>query len=105
MVYEHDFERFPELSKSQLETLGFLSPHKQITEDFFGEVVKVSDGDTIRMVVEFRDFDFPVRLLDIDAPELNEGGDVAKMWLKGRIEGEEVMVVIDRNNRVGKYGI
>ena len=34
MVFEHDYVNFPELTKKQLETLQFTSPHKQITEDF-----------------------------------------------------------------------
>ena len=100
----HDFKAFPELSNSQLETLRFESPHMQIEEDFEAVVVKVHDADTITLSVDFRDFDFPLRFLGIDAPELNAGGAVARDWLKGQLQGEHVSIMIDKNNRVGKYG-
>jgi endonuclease YncB( thermonuclease family) len=70
---EYDWKKYPELRREDLEEFGLLSPHEQITGDFVGEVVKVHDGDTVRMRVSFRDFDFPVRLLSIDAPELSTG--------------------------------
>ncbi len=104
MVFEHDFQKNPELSNTQMEQLQFGSPHKQITEDFSAVVVKVHDGDTITVRAEFRDFDFPIRLLDIDSPELAEGGEVTRDWLSSRILGAEVQVLIDPGNRVGKYG-
>jgi len=103
-MYDHDYVNFPELSNSQLEVLGFSSPHEQITEDFFAEVIKVHDGDTVTLRTNFRDFDFPLRLLDIDAPELSEGGSEARKWLSSQLLGEEVQVLIDSSNRVGKYG-
>lgn len=102
--FEHDYTNFPELTNTQLEVLRFTSPHHQITEDFDALVVKVHDGDTITLRTSFRDFDFPLRFLDIDAPELSEGGQEARDFVKGRIEGENVRVLIDRNQRVGKYG-
>ncbi len=104
MVFEHDYNNFPELTNVQLETLGFTSPHKQITEDFYAEVVKVHDGDTVTLRTDFRDFDFPLRFLNIDAPELNEGGGVTRDWLKDQILNQNVQVLINPNNRVGKYG-
>ena len=104
MVFEHDFVEFPELRKAQLEMLQFLSPHKQITEDFDATVVKVHDGDTITLTTDFRDFEFPLRFLDIDAPEMNEGGKEARDWLRSRILGEDVRIIIDPRNRVDKYG-
>jgi len=83
----------------------FQSPHKQIMDDFDAEVKKVTDGDTIRVKTDFRDFDFPIRLNSIDAPELNEeGGKEAKEWLKQQIENEEVKILIDKDNRVDKWG-
>jgi len=101
---EHDYKKFPELTNTQLEEFGFTSPHKQITEDFYAEVIKVHDGDTITLRVDFRDFDFPLRFLGIDAPEMNAGGEQARDWLIGQILGEEVKITIDSDNRVGKYG-
>jgi len=103
-MFDHDYNKYPELTNSQLEHLQFSSPHRQITEDFFAIVVKVHDGDTVTVRADFRDFDFPVRLLNIDAPEMSEGGEVAREWLNSKILGQEVQVLIDPKNRVGKYG-
>ena len=99
----HDYVKFPELTNRQIEEFGFESPHKQITEDFEATVLKVVDGDTIRVNTKFRDFDFPIRLLDIDAPEMNEGGEEARDWLKGRILGKRVDIIMGQP-RVDKYG-
>ncbi len=104
MAFEHDYNKYPELTNTQMQQMQFSSPHKQITESFYAEVVKVHDGDTITVRAEFRDFDFPVRLLDIDAPELNEGGEEAREWLKQRILNQTVQIIINRWRRVGKYG-
>lgn len=103
-MFEHDYEKYPELTNSQLSEMGFSSPHRQITEDFRATVVKVHDGDTVTLNTSFRDFNFPLRLLNIDAPEMSEGGEVTQQWLQNKILGKEVSVLIDRNNRVGKYG-
>ena len=101
----HDFKKFPELSNSQMETLYFESPHEQIVRDFQAVVTKVHDGDTITLSVDFRDFDFPLRFLGTNAPEMNEeGGTESRDWLAERILNEEVTIMIDKNNRVGKYG-
>ena len=104
MVFEHDFKEFPELTNRQMQELQFQSPHEQITEDFNATVVKVIDGDTIRLRTVFRDFVFPLRFIGLDAPEMNAGGEVARDWLKGRILNAEIMVLIDKKNRVDKYG-
>ena len=101
----HDFKRFPELANSQMDLYYFESPHKQIVADFRATVVKVHDGDTITLRTEFRDFDFPLRFLDTNAPELSEpGGLESKDWLKSKIEGLEVEILIDPDQRVGKFG-
>ena len=99
----HDFKKFPELTNRQLEQ-HMQSPHPQITENIFVIVVKVIDGDTIRVMWEKREFDFPVRFLGTNAPEMNEGGAEAKDYLKDIIEGQEVLLRIDPRQRVGKYG-
>ena len=106
LVEDHDFKAYPELTNSELATFGFVSPHVQIVRDFTAEVVKVHDGDTITLRTSFRDFDFPLRMNDIDAPELNTGirGEEARDFLKGLIEGEMVEIQINPDNRVGKYG-
>lgn len=104
MAHKHDFKRFPELTNSQMDFYYWDSPHKQILEDFDARVVKVIDGDTIRVETDFRDFDFPIRFLDTNAPEMNEGGKESRDWLKALIEGEDVRILINRNIRVGKWG-
>jgi len=104
-MFDHDYTRYPELTNTELEVLRYTSPFPQVEEDFSATVVKVHDGDTIRLKANFRDFDFPLRLLNINAPEMNEsGGQESKMWLSDQILNEEVNILIDRNNRVGKYG-
>jgi len=101
----HDFNRFPELTNSQMDFYYFASPHKQITEDFTGTVVKVTDGDTIRVKWRERDFDFPVRFFDNAAPELDElGGRESQSWLEKKILGEEVDIIINPDLRVEKWG-
>lgn len=100
-----DWINFPELRNSEISELYFESPHKQIFEDFFAICVKVIDGDTIRLRWDERDFDFPLRMLGTDAPEMNEeGGEESQKWLEDLILNEKVMIVIDRNQRVGKFG-
>lgn len=101
---EHDYKQFPELTNRQLNEFGFTSPHVQITEDFDATIVKVHDGDTVTLKTDFRDFTFPLRFLDINAPEMNAGGEEARDWLRGQVLNEDVRIIIDRKNRVGKYG-
>jgi len=101
----HDFKHFPELTNAQMLIYYWDSPHKQILEGFPAKVVKVTDGDTIRVLWGERDFDFPVRLSDISAPEMNEqGGREGKEWLKRQIFGKEGYIQIDMDNRVSRWG-
>jgi|TARA_R100000501_G_C2626814_1_gene120578 endonuclease YncB( thermonuclease family) len=105
MAEDHDFKLFPELTNTQIETLYFKSPHKQILEDFNATCVKVTDGDTITVSWDQRDFNFPVRFLNTNSPELNEpGGSAAQEWLEGLILNEKVDIVINPNKRIGKFG-
>lgn len=100
----HDFKAFPELTNGQLQFYYFDSPHKQITEDFRARVVKVTDGDTVRLDVDFRDFNFPLRMERIGAPELDEvGGIESQTWLRNRVLGEEVDIILSPK-RVEKWG-
>ena len=85
-MLEHDFKKFPELTNAQMQIYYFASPHKQILDDFKAQVVKCHDGDTISVAVDFRDFIFPVRLSEINAPELNEPeGLESRDWLSEKI--------------------
>lgn len=104
MAFTHDFKRFPELTNGQMGLYYFDSPHKQIGEDFFATVVKVSDGDTIRVKTDFRDFNFPIRFSNILAAELDEkGGIESQSWLEKQILGEEVEIIL-HPTRVEKWG-
>ncbi len=101
----HDFKRFPELTNNQMNLYYFDSPHQQITEDFDAKVIKVNDGDTVRVTTSFRDFDFPIRMSNLLAAELNEEGGIrSRDRLKELIEGEMVEVIVNKMNRVGKWG-
>ncbi len=101
----HDFIRFPELTNNQMNLYYFDSPHQQIAEDFNAKVVKVVDGDTIRVEVSWRDFDFPIRISNINTAELNErGGKRSRDHLRSLIEDKTIEVIINKNNRVGKWG-
>ena len=104
MVFEHDFEKFPELTNRQMQFYYFESPHKQILEDIRVKVERVIDGDTISVSWNQRNFLFPIRFLGTDAKELNEGGEDAKSWLENQILNEEVDILINPNQRVGKFG-
>lgn len=104
MVFEHDYAKYPELSNQQIADFGFSSPHVQLVEDFDAVVERVVDGDTVSLSTFSRDFNFPLRLLGVDAPELSEGGQESRDWLKARIEGENVKIFLNRTQRVGKYG-
>ena len=105
MMWEHDFKRFPELTNNQMGFYYFDSPHEQITKDFTARVVKVSDGDTIRVETDFRDFDFPIRFLDTDATEMDTSDGVkSQRWLENLILGKEIEVLMDDTNRVEKWG-
>ena len=99
-----DFVKFPELRNYELATEYWNSPHKQIVEDFKCKVIEVKDGDTIQVRWSERDFDFPVRFIDIDAPELSEGGETSKESLTNLIQGEEVDILINPFRRVEKFG-
>lgn len=100
----HDFKLFPELTNRQMEIYYFESPHKQMVEDFMAKVTKVTDGDTIRVEIEDRDFTFPIRMARIAAPELDEEGGVeSQSWLESEILGEEVLIKMTKQ-RVEKWG-
>ena len=101
----HDFKRFPELTNSQMQFYYFDSPHRQITEDFMGEVVKITDGDTIHVKWSEREKPVVVRFIDTAAPELDEeGGLKSAKWLERQIMGEYVRIQMEPKLRVGKWG-
>jgi len=100
----HNFKTQPELTNNQMQFYYWDSPHKQIVEGFMARVVKVTDGDTVRVFSDLRSFDFPIRMSRIQAKEMGEGGEQSKNWLEKQILGNEVYIQINPNNRVGKFG-
>lgn len=101
----HDFKKYPELTNTQMQFYLFDSPFPQITEDFDARISEVHDGDTVKVKADFRDFNFPIRMSNIAAPEIKEtGGIQSRDWLRSKILGKEVTIIIDEKNRVGKYG-
>lgn len=100
----HNFNLFPELTNNQMQFYYLQSPHRQITESFIARVSKVIDGDTIRVKWTERDFDFPVRFININAPEMSNGGGESKKWLENQIADEEVYIKVNPRDRVGKWG-
>ncbi|KKL89782.1 hypothetical protein LCGC14_1911250 [marine sediment metagenome] len=104
-MQQHDFKLFPELTNSQMQIHYFESPHKQITEDFEGKVVKITDGDTIHVKWSEREKPVVVRFIDTSAPERNESGGLESAnWLEKQIMGEDVQILIEPKLRVGKWG-
>lgn len=104
MAHKHDFKRFPELTNSQMDIFYFESPHKQITEDFEAKVVKIIDGDTVKVKWSERNFDFPIRIQNLAAPEKKEtGGKEAKEWLENKLLNEIVRIILSKQ-RVEKWG-
>ncbi len=100
----HDFKAFPELTNTQMQFYYFDSPHKQMVEPFNAKVVRVKDGDTVQVTTEERDFDFPIRLARIAAPEIKEAGGLrSQRWLEKELLGKNVEIVLTRQ-RVGKWG-
>jgi endonuclease YncB( thermonuclease family) len=101
----HNFKDFPELTNAQMDLYYFESPHKQIFEDFSARVIKIHDGDTITLRWRERDFDFPLRIVNIAAPELKEeGGKESQEWLESILSDQEIEIKINPKNRVEKWG-
>lgn len=107
----HDFEKYPELTTTQMGVYYFMSPHAQILQDFDAEVVDVHDGDTVKLKWRERDFDFPIRFINIQAPELkdengnpSQEGRESQKWLENKILNENVQIKINPHNRVDKWG-
>ena len=101
----HDFKKHPELTNNQMAVYYWMSPHKQIFNDFEGRVVKVHDGDTIHVKWEEREKPVVIRFLDTAAPEIDEpGGEKSRDWLASRILDKDVQVIVNPYERVGKWG-
>ena len=99
----HDWNKFPEVSIKK--DLFFESPHPQIMGNIFVKVVRVKDADTIEVKWSERKFLFPVRLVNLFAPEKNTwAGRKARDWLRRQIQGQEVELIINPRNRIGKWG-
>ena len=70
-------------------------------DSFTGKVVKVTDGDTITILVENRQI--KIRLSEIDAPEHGQDyGQKSREALDNLVFGKEVRVVTHGNDRYGR---
>jgi len=70
-------------------------------EDFYGKVISVHDGDTIRVLVGKQQK--KVRLFGIDAPESNQAfGKVSQNFLKDLVWKREVKVEFKELDRYGR---
>ena len=80
----------------------FLTPKFLFSETSFGDVIYVSDGDTIHIKKNFNKF--KIRLYGIDCPEIKQPGGVrAKKRVEELISNKKVKVEkigIDRYSRV-----
>ena len=100
----HDFNKFPELTNSQMELYYMDSPHRQVTEDIWAKCTKVHDGDTISVEWAERNFPFQVRLDGIQAPELSEKkGKKSQKYLEHILLGKDVYLNLSKQ-RVEKWG-
>ncbi len=100
---EHDWVKFPEVSITSPHL--HESPHPQINENIIVEVVRVKDADTIEVRWSERKFLFAVRFINVYAPEKNTWeGRRGKTWLKNKIQGQEIELIVNKKNRVGKWG-
>ena len=89
------FERFPQGRKFTFLIEKF--------NKFKAEVIHVHDGDTVTL--KWEEYDFPLRFIGIDAPEMNqEGGPESQSWLEGRLLNETVEIQTDPGNLVDKWG-
>lgn len=78
---------------------------KSLYNNFPAKVVKVHDGDTFTIEADILPFRCPVRLINIDAPELMDfGGPEAREALRNLIEGEEVYIILGNENHIDKWG-
>ena len=69
--------------------------------DFSGRVVRVTDGDTVSVLVDRQEV--RVRLEGIDAPELGQAyGRAAKRYVSDAVFGKDVLVVEHGTDRYGR---
>lgn len=105
LTQERNFKRFSNLSENQMRFNYLPNAPRQVSENIRATVTKVHDGDTMTLKWTGRDFEFPIRLINLAAPELDEKGGLESMlWMKNRVEGKDVDIIIDPRNRVGKFG-
>jgi endonuclease YncB( thermonuclease family) len=70
--------------------------------DIIGQVVSITDGDTIK-VLNISNTEYKVRLTGIDAPERGQPfGTASKDHLASLVAGKEVFVESDKKDRYGR---
>lgn len=87
-----------ELQNTYISGFSLGKPVKQ-TQELQGKVVKVIDGDTIR-VLDSAKQEYKIRLYGIDAPEKKQAfGNKAREYLASLIAGKEVKVLVKDKDR------
>lgn len=87
-----------ELQNTHISGFSLGKPVKQ-TQELQGKVVKVIDGDTIR-VLDSAKQEHKIRLYGIDAPEKKQAfGNKAREYLASLIAGKEVKVLVKDKDR------
>ena len=89
-----------------------IKQEKDIAERELAKVVRVVDGDTIKIVSSNTGEEFTIRLIGIDTPEVASSvteeacwGREASVWLKAQAEGKEVYLEPDQYSAdMDKYG-
>ncbi|MDA7583894.1 thermonuclease family protein [Luminiphilus sp.] len=82
-------------------TVGLLLTTALGASELTGKVVSVSDGDTLRVLVE--DQQIKIRLGGIDAPESDQPfGQASKRYLAKAVAGQTVVVEFEKKDRYGR---
>ena len=82
-------------------TVGLLLTTALGASELTGKVVSVSDGDTLRVLVE--DQQIKIRLGGIDAPESDQPfGQASKRYLAEAVAGQTVVVEFEKKDRYGR---
>ena len=70
----------------------------------YASIFRTDPTHTVTLRTNFRAKDFPLRVANVNAPEMNAGGEFARDYLSERCLNKEVEIMVISDNRVGKYG-
>ncbi len=84
-------------------TIFLLASHASAQERFVGQVLYVTDGDTLWVQPDAAGAPRRLRIDGIDAPEIcQSGGEASRAALKRRVLHQQVEVTIRRNDDYGR---